>query len=100
MAKTSFYVTIEPNWSAYGSGPDGGPKLAGIKAKRITQARPSGGRISEVVIKVALEIPDSAFYPLIPEATVVVPEAFAAAMPVVVAAIDPEMGLETEKDDA
>lgn len=106
MARTSFYVTVMPNWSAYNRTPDGEPKLSGITARRLTQKRPQGGRVGEVVIKLTVEVPDSAFYPLRPEATVIIPEALVDTLPVTVAALDPEMELlgpdlapEPAKDD-
>jgi hypothetical protein len=75
MARCTFYVQIEPEWSAYASH-NGDPQLRTIKAKRMTQSRPSDPLGGSVMVKMTVEVPDSAFMPLRPEAIVVVPENF------------------------
>jgi hypothetical protein len=67
MAETSFYISVEPRWSAYDP-----EQLAGIVASKITQRRPQF--VHGVVVKLKLKIPDAAFKPLQPEVVIDVPE--------------------------
>lgn len=87
MARCTFYVQIEPEFSAYASR-DGDPQLRGIKAKRMTQSRPSDPLGGSVLVKLTVEVPDGAFMPLRPEAVVVIPENFVKDNPVHVVAED------------
>lgn len=88
MAKTTFYVQVEPNFGRYNWDKD---KLTGIKAKSITQSRPTQtrGRNGTVTVKLTLDIPDEAFMPLQPEAVISVPSDLVAITPLVIEATDP-----------
>ena len=72
--RATFYVQVEPRWSRWQKRDDGSPALDTIKAVAMTLARPTRNRRGEsVVVKLTVEIPDAAFYPLQPEAIVVIP---------------------------
>jgi len=96
MAKTTFYVQIEPTFGRYNWDKD---KLTGIKAKSVTQSRPTQakGRSGSIVVKLTLDIPDAAFMPLAPEAVITVPSEMVS-VPIDVAAIDPHQPAPTTDD--
>lgn len=81
MAEATVYLHVEPSWSRYSRDLNGDPKLAGIKVARVTQTRPK--KISGVVVKLKLCIPDAAFKPLSPEVVIDVPESALAYEPIV-----------------
>ena len=87
MARCTFYVQIEPEWSAY-TDKNGDLVLRTIKAKRMTQQRPNEPLGGSVMVKLTVEVPDSAFMPLRPEAVIVVPESFVKENPIEVVAED------------
>jgi hypothetical protein len=89
MARCTFYVQIEPEWSAYAA-KNGDPVLRAIKAKRMTQSRPNDPLGGSVMVKLTVEVPDGAFMPLRPEAVIVVPENFVKQNPIQVIAEDPD----------
>lgn len=67
MARSTFYVQLEPEFRR--------ERLVSVKAKAVTLGRPTypRGRGGTVAIKMTVEIPDAAFYPLQPEAIIEVP---------------------------
>lgn len=72
--KATFYVQVEPRWNRWAKRADGQPMLDKIKAVALTLSRPTRARYGpSVVVKLTLDIPESAFYPLQPEAVIVVP---------------------------
>lgn len=82
-----FYVQLEPTWGWARAGDD--KPVRTIRAVGITQKRPVRPKSGTVVVKLAVEVPDAAFYPLRPEATVVIPSSLTQPHPVVVEARDP-----------
>lgn len=88
MARCTFYVQIEPEWNQYSHAKNGDLILHSIKAKRITQSRPDSPLSSTITVKLTVEVPDSAFQPLRPEAVIVIPESFVQENPVEVVAED------------
>lgn len=83
MAKTEFYVTVEPRFSTHGT-------LLSISATGLTKRRPERRtRSGSISVKLSLDIPDGAFLPLRPEAVIVVPEGMTRVEPIVVEAQDP-----------
>lgn len=71
--QTTFYVQIEPEFSRYRTR-NGEPEISKIKATAINQNRPQHPRSGSVVIKLTIEVPESAFMPLRPEAVIVLNE--------------------------
>jgi hypothetical protein len=57
---------------------------------RMTTRRPDRPKGGTVTVKLTLDIPDSAFYPLSPEAVIVVPESMVLVTPIQVIAEDPQ----------
>lgn len=82
MARTTFYVTVEPTFGKYNWDRD---KITKITAKKITQSKPATGRC----VKLTLDIPDSVFLPLVPEAVITVPTDLVAMEEISVEAVDP-----------
>jgi hypothetical protein len=72
MAETTVYLQLEPEWSSWQKDSNGNPNVAGMKVTKTTKNRPT--RITGVLVKLRLRIPDSAFKPLSPTVTVDVPE--------------------------
>ncbi len=88
--KTTGYLQIEPDWNDYYSHDRDDPSyLRGAKVVGVTQKRSRQPRAGVVEIAVTIEIPSSAFVPLRPEATIVIPEGLTIQHPVVVEAADP-----------
>lgn len=88
----TFFAQVEPEWGhAWG---DQEKPVRSIKVVGITQKRPAKPKSGTVVVKLAIEIPDAAFYPLRPEATIIIPETLTQPHPVVVEALDPAEGAE------
>lgn len=71
MAETTVYLQIEPEWSHW-TDSNGDRTVRGMKVTKMTKNRPD--RISGVVVKLSLRIPDGAFKPLAPAVVVDVPE--------------------------
>ena len=67
--KAVCYLQVEPTFWGWSSE----PKLRDISVQRVTQKQPRNPIPGCVVVKVTLDIGDAAFYPLTPEATVVIP---------------------------
>jgi hypothetical protein len=82
--QTSFYVQIEPEFFG-----NDNPQVRQIKAVGLTQKRPRAQRGGTVMVKLTIEVPDGAFLPLRPEATIVIPEGMTVAEPITVEAEDP-----------
>jgi hypothetical protein len=89
MAKTSFYVQLEPEFYAH-RGIDGERALRAIRAERITKRRPVQPLPGVVTVKLTVDIPDEAFYPLRPEAVVTIPAELTQTSPVEVTAEAPD----------
>lgn len=85
----TFYLQVEPDWSSYSDPMTGEPKLRGAKAKRITLQRPERPGGGTVLVKLTVRLPESAFRPLRPEATIVIPESITLATPIEVVAAHP-----------
>lgn len=87
----TLYVQVEPEWGWRPAGDEDRPVKA-AKAIRMTQSRPDRPIPGTVLVKLTVRVPAAAFYPLRPEAIVVVPESMAVATPVEVVAEDPAAG--------
>jgi hypothetical protein len=87
----TLYLQVEPEWgSAFGIDRDDGERpLRGAKAVRMTQSRPREPLGGAVLVKITVRLPASAFYPLRPEAVVVIPEGYTETTPLEVLAVDP-----------
>lgn len=67
----TFYVTLEPEWSNWYKDEDGNYLLVGAKAVKVTQKKPNTvPQSGAVVTKMTLDLPASAFLPLMPVAEV------------------------------
>lgn len=65
-------------------------KVRGAKVVRATQKPPMDSQMpGTVLVKITIEVPESAFLPLRPEAVVVIPEALTLGKPIEVEAEDP-----------
>jgi hypothetical protein len=72
MAETTVFIQCEPEWSSYARDSNGNPDVAGMRVTKMTKNRPD--RITGVLVKVKLRIPDGAFKPLSPTVIIDVPE--------------------------
>jgi hypothetical protein len=84
---TTVYLQVEPVFWKWGNTDD--PSLSSIRAVRMTQKRPAKQKPGTVMVKLTLRIPDRAFLPLRPEATIVIPEDLIAVESITVEAGDP-----------
>lgn len=84
----TFYAQVEPEWGYKPSYETEAP-LRAAKVVNVTQKRPSRPKPGTVLVKLTLRVPAAAFYPLRPEAIVVVPESLTEATPLEVVAEDP-----------
>lgn len=89
--KTTFYVQLEPVFSSYVRSLDGERPLREVRATRITQKKPTKPLSGTVTIKLTVDIPDQAFYPLRPEAVVTIPADLTAPTPLEVTAEQPDV---------
>jgi hypothetical protein len=87
----TFYAQVEPEWGYRAPG-DEERSLRRVRVVRVTQQRPTQPKPGTVLVKLTLRVPAAAFYPLRPEAVVVVPESLTEATPVEVVAEDPHAG--------
>ncbi|WP_065961235.1 hypothetical protein [Curtobacterium sp. UCD-KPL2560] len=89
--KATAFLQIEPEWPSYlGAGDRDNPaSVRGAKVVAVTQRRSPKPRAGVLEVAVTVEIPASAFVPLRPEATIVIPADLTIAHPVVVEATDP-----------
>lgn len=85
----TFYAQVEPEWSQLSYWGEADRPLRGAKVVRTTQQRPDRPKPGTVLVKLTIRIPAGAFYPLRPEAIVVVPETLTEPHPVEVVAEDP-----------
>jgi hypothetical protein len=85
----TFHVQIEPDWSRWET-TNGEKLVTGAKMTNATQARPSKQKPGSVLIKLTVRLPKSAFYPLRPEAVVVIPASLIETASVEVTAENPE----------
>lgn len=84
------YIQVKPDWG-YRFSDEDESAVNGARAVALTQTRPRKPVPDTVMVKVTLRIPRAAFYPLVPEAVVVVPERLTEATPVTVEASDPSL---------
>jgi len=82
------YVQVEPEWGHRFAGDEEAP-LRSAKFARATKTRPDRPVPGTVLMKLTLRIPAGAFYPLRPEAIVIVPESLTDATPIEVFAEHP-----------
>jgi hypothetical protein len=91
MVETTFYVQIEPEWGARVD--DAGERMLWrVKAAAMTQKRPGRQRPGTVLVTLTVRLPEAAFRPLRPEATIIIPEEMTRAEPIEVEASDPGGG--------
>jgi hypothetical protein len=84
----TFYAQVEPEWGYAYAGDEDKP-LRAAKVANVTQKRPTHPKPGTVLVKLTLRIPAAAFYPLRPEAIIIVPESLTEATPVEAIADDP-----------
>lgn len=84
----TFYAQVQPEWGYASYAGDERP-IRTAKVVGITQKRPDRPKSGTVLVKLTLRIPAAAFYPLRPEAVVIVPESMTETTPVEVVADDP-----------
>jgi hypothetical protein len=84
----TFHVQIEPYWSRWET-TNGEKLVTGAKMINATQARPGKQKPGTVMVKLTVRLPKAAFYPLRPEAVVIVPASLIEATPVEVTAEAP-----------
>lgn len=83
--RATTYLQIEPEWHAWDI-----DRVVSAKVVRITQRPPKDNQLGgTVLVKIVVDIPESAFKPLVPEAVVTIPEGLALAKPIEVEADDP-----------
>ena len=85
----TFYAQVRPTFSSWQKTPTGDSAVESATVERITQKRPVRPVPGTVLVKLTIRLPKVAFYPMRPEAVVVVPESMTEATPVVVEALDP-----------
>lgn len=86
--EATFYAQVEPEWGRTWAGEDEAP-LRSAKVVRTTQQRPKRPQSGTVLLKLTVRVPAGAFYPLRPEAVVVIPESLTELGPIEVVAGDP-----------
>ena len=86
--QAAFYVQLQPEWG-WSAGANGDKPVRSIKAVAMTQSRPTRPKANTVVVKLTVDLPDNAFYPLRPEAVVHIPTDLTEPTVVEVAAEDP-----------
>jgi hypothetical protein len=67
MARTACYLQILPRFGYRGQ------SVYSISAQRVTTRKPNPPIAGALVVRLTLEIPDAAFLPLAPAATIVIP---------------------------
>ena len=85
----TFYAQVRPTFSTWRKTPTGDHAVESAAVERVTQKRPARPVPGTVLVKLTIRLPKAAFYPLRPEAVVVVPESLAEANPIEVEALDP-----------
>jgi hypothetical protein len=83
------YLQVEPIFARYKSPVEDERRLQGARVKRMTLTRPDRPLGGSVLVKVVLRIPAGVFYPLRPEAVVVIPESLTEVNAIEVVASDP-----------
>lgn len=88
------YLQVAPEWNDYylRRDPDNPSALRGAKVAAMTQGKPGKQRPGTVLVKLTVRVPAAAFYPLRPEAVVVIPEDMTLSEPLEVTAGDPTQG--------
>jgi hypothetical protein len=84
----TFYAQVDPAWSSW-TDSEGERVVQAARVDRITQGRPARPKAGCVVVALTIRLPKAVFYPLQPEAIVVVPESMTELAPVEVEAEDP-----------
>jgi hypothetical protein len=84
----TFYAQVDPAWSSWVDR-DGERVVQAARVDRITQGRPSRPKPGCVLVKLTIQLPKAAFYPLQPQAIVIVPDSMTELTPVEVEAEDP-----------
>jgi hypothetical protein len=84
---TTVYLQVEPKFHQWYASDD--PTVSSVSVVRFTQKRPAKQKPGTVMVKLTLRIPDRAFLPLRPEATIVIPEDLIAVESITVEAGDP-----------
>jgi hypothetical protein len=84
----TFYVQVSPTWGHQYAGDEERP-LRGASFVRASKTRPERQLPGTVLAKLTLRIPAGAFYPLRPEAVIVIPDSMVELAPVEVTASDP-----------
>lgn len=87
--EATFYAQVDPQWSSYVHHSDGERLVRSARVDRITQNRPGRPKAGCVLVKLTIRLPKAVFYPLQPEAIVVVPDSMTELAPVEVEAEDP-----------
>jgi hypothetical protein len=85
----TFYAQVDTRWSSYVSHLDGERLVQAARVERITQSRPARPKPGSVVVALTTRLPRAVFYPLQPQAVVVVPDSMTELIPVEVEASDP-----------
>lgn len=90
--KATFYAQVKAK-RGYGSrNPDTGLRpVSEIRLSKITQSYPATREADTVILKLTVEVPDSAFDPLLPNAVITVPEGMVI-HPIAIEATDPAEG--------
>lgn len=73
MAETTIYLQCEPVWHKWRTDKETGePALDGLRVTKTLKSRPD--KVTGVLVKLQLRIPDGAFRPLTPAVVVDIPE--------------------------
>lgn len=72
MAETAIYLQVEPVWHQWRKDANGDPVLGSMRVTKTLKSRPD--KVTGVLVKLRLRIPDGAFKPLSPTVTIDVPE--------------------------
>lgn len=94
----TFYVQVEPTFGRW-TDRTGKHPVAALRAVAMNKNTPRSPRGGTVLVKLTLRIPDTAFYPLRPEAVIVIPEEMTLAQPLEVMAADPHQGDHASDED-
>jgi hypothetical protein len=90
------YLQVEPVFESYVRHGEDERRLQGARVKRMTLTRPDKPLGGSVLVKVVLRIPAGVFYPLRPEAVVVIPETLTELQTIEVVASDPHADPDAE----
>lgn len=79
--RATVFLQFEPKWNTYRDG-DGDFRLLSMRPVRMTLTEPAQRVPGTALVKLTVELPPGVFYPLMPEAVVVVPAEFVPVEPV------------------